>query len=105
MANRAFDGTRIGSLEDRSGDPEAPYFRYLARFQGLQSREGFKVSVALISHSTFPTHVMHGLRFSYKISSEIKAGAKWKTVYLLFKDDKRYTNALGSPGSGPLELL
>jgi len=48
---------------------------------------------------------MRGLRLSYKISSEIKAGAKWKTVYLLFKDDKCCTNILGSPGSGPLEFF
>ena len=36
---------------------------------------------------------------------EIKAGTKWKTVYPLFKDDERYTNILGNPGSGPLELF
>lgn len=36
---------------------------------------------------------------------EIKAGTKWKTVYPLFRDDDRYTNILGNPGSGPLELF
>lgn len=35
----------------------------------------------------------------------IQPGTKWKTVYPLFKDDERYTNILGSPGSGPLELF
>lgn len=36
---------------------------------------------------------------------KIKAGTKWKTIYPLFKDDERYTNILGNPGSGPLELF
>ena len=36
---------------------------------------------------------------------KIKPGTKWKTVYPLFKDDERYTNILGNPGSGPLELF
>ena len=36
---------------------------------------------------------------------KIKAGTKWKVVYPFFKDDERYTNILGSPGSGPLELF
>ena len=36
---------------------------------------------------------------------KIKPGTKWKTLYPLFKDDERYTNILGSPGSGPLELF
>ena len=35
----------------------------------------------------------------------MKPGTKWKTVYPLFKDDERYTNILGNPGSGPLELF
>jgi len=48
MANHAFDGTQTGSLEDRSGDPEAPH---LEKNKGeRKTREGFKVSVALISH-------------------------------------------------------
>lgn len=36
---------------------------------------------------------------------KIKAGTKWKIIYPLFKDDERYTNILGNPGSGPLELF
>lgn len=36
---------------------------------------------------------------------KIKPGTKWKTVYPSFKNDERYTNILGSPGSGPLELF
>ena len=34
---------------------------------------------------------------------EIIAGTKRKTVYPLVKDNKQYTNVLGSPGSGLLE--
>jgi pre-mRNA-processing factor 40 len=29
----------------------------------------------------------------------------WKEVYPLFKDDSRYLNILGNPGSTPLELF
>lgn len=36
MADRAFTGTRIGSLEGRPGDTEAPYFGHPALFRGLQ---------------------------------------------------------------------
>ena len=36
---------------------------------------------------------------------KIKAGTKWKALYPLFKDDERYINILGNPGSGPLELF
>ena len=35
----------------------------------------------------------------------IKARSKWKEVYPLFKDDERYLNMLGNPGSNPLELF
>ena len=36
---------------------------------------------------------------------KIKADTKWKTIYSLFKGDERYTNILGNPDSGPLELF
>lgn len=36
---------------------------------------------------------------------KIKARSKWKEVYPLFKEDDRYLNMLGNPGSNPLELF
>lgn len=37
---------------------------------------------------------------------KIKAHSKWKEVYPVhFKDDERYLNILGNPGSNPLELF
>jgi len=36
---------------------------------------------------------------------KIKARTKWKQVYPLFADDKRYLDMLGTPGSNPLELF
>ncbi|KAK7056267.1 U1 snRNP protein [Paramarasmius palmivorus] len=38
-------------------------------------------------------------------SGKIKARTKWKEVYPLFKDDERYINMLGNPGSNQLELF
>jgi len=35
----------------------------------------------------------------------IKARTKWKEVYPLFKDDVRYLDMLGNPGSNALELF
>lgn len=35
----------------------------------------------------------------------IKARTKWKDVYRLFKEDERYLDILGNPGSNPLELF
>jgi pre-mRNA-processing factor 40 len=38
-------------------------------------------------------------------SGKIVARTKWKEVYPLFKDDERYINMLGNPGSNQLELF
>ncbi|KAI3600446.1 formin binding protein, partial [Moniliophthora roreri] len=38
-------------------------------------------------------------------SGKIKARTKWKEVYHLFRDDERYINMLGNPGSNQLELF
>ena len=38
-------------------------------------------------------------------AGKIKARTKWKEVYPSFKEDERYLNILGSPGSNPLELF
>ncbi|THU86260.1 hypothetical protein K435DRAFT_968163 [Dendrothele bispora CBS 962.96] len=38
-------------------------------------------------------------------SGNIEARTKWKEVYPLFKDDERYLNMLGNPGSNQLELF
>jgi len=73
-----------------------------------KTREGFKVTVALISRSATLTHDrvrLQALLQELIDQDKIKPGTKWKTVYPLFKDDERYTNILGSPGSGPLELF
>lgn len=35
----------------------------------------------------------------------LKARCKWKEVYPSFKEDERYLNMLGNPGSNPLELF
>jgi pre-mRNA-processing factor 40 len=73
-----------------------------------KTREGFKVRLTLISHSTTLAHAdvrLQALLQELVDQGKIKAGTKWKTVYPLFKDDERYTNILGSPGSGPLELF
>jgi pre-mRNA-processing factor 40 len=36
---------------------------------------------------------------------KIKARTKWKEVYPVFRDDRRYLDMLGNPGSNPLELF
>lgn len=36
---------------------------------------------------------------------DIRAGTKWKHVYPLIKEDERYLNMLGQPGSTPLDLF
>ena len=38
-------------------------------------------------------------------NDKLKARTKWKDVYPLFSDDKRYLDMLGNPGSNPLELF
>ncbi|PPR00511.1 hypothetical protein CVT26_009897 [Gymnopilus dilepis] len=38
-------------------------------------------------------------------SGVLKARTKWKEVYPLFKNDNRYLDMLGNPGSNPLELF
>ncbi|KAF9269050.1 hypothetical protein L218DRAFT_416844 [Marasmius fiardii PR-910] len=38
-------------------------------------------------------------------SGKIKARTKWKEIYPSFKDDERYLNMLGNPGSNQLELF
>ncbi|KAI4124928.1 MAG: hypothetical protein LQ338_004552 [Usnochroma carphineum] len=38
-------------------------------------------------------------------AGKIKAGTKWMTVHSEIKDDERYTNMLGQPGSTPLDLF
>ena len=73
-----------------------------------KTREGFKVCIASNPHPITPTHgdvQPQALLQELVDQGEIKAGTKWKTVYPLFKDDERYSNILGNPGSGPLELF
>ncbi|KAL8949308.1 MAG: hypothetical protein Q9222_004564, partial [Ikaeria aurantiellina] len=40
-----------------------------------------------------------------KAAGKIKAGTKWMTIHPNIKDDPRYTNMLGQPGSTPLDLF
>lgn len=62
--------------------------------------------MVLIPHLTAHTHGdFQALLQELVEKGQIKTGTKWKTVYPLFKDDERYTNILGNPGSGPLELF
>ena len=62
--------------------------------------------MALIPHLAAHTHRdLQALLKELVDRGQIKAGTKWKTVYPLFKDDERYKNILGNPGSGPLELF
>ncbi|KAF8534558.1 hypothetical protein BDD12DRAFT_756050 [Trichophaea hybrida] len=46
-----------------------------------------------------------GLLNGLRSKGEIRAGAKWKQVYPLIKDDERYQNMLGQSGSTPLDLF
>jgi len=71
-----------------------------------KTREGFKVSVALIFHPTTLTHGrvrLQALLRELVDQDNVKPGTKWKTAYPLFKDDKCYTNIFGSSGSSPPE--
>jgi len=36
---------------------------------------------------------------------EIRPGTKWKHIHKILKDDERYINMLGQPGSTPLDLF
>jgi len=59
-----------------------------------KTREGFKVSVVSISHFTILTHGrvrLQALLRELTNQGEIKGRTKWKTVYLLFKADERFT--------------
>ena len=40
-----------------------------------------------------------------KLNGHIKAGSKWMNVYPLIKDDHRFTDMLGQPGSTPLDFF
>ncbi|KAI4279690.1 MAG: hypothetical protein L6R35_006042 [Caloplaca aegaea] len=40
-----------------------------------------------------------------RAAGKIKAGAKWMHIHPAIKDDSRYTNMLGQPGSTPLDLF
>lgn len=48
---------------------------------------------------------LQGLLNELRSKGEIRAGSKWKNIYPLIKDDKRYQNILGQSGSSPLDLF
>lgn len=48
---------------------------------------------------------MQGLIIELVQSGVIKERTKWKEVYHIFREDSRYLDMLGNPGSNPLELF
>ena len=40
-----------------------------------------------------------------RTKGEIHVGTKWKHIHPLLKNDERYLNMLGQPGSTPLDLF
>ena len=64
--------------------------------------------MTLILHSTTLTHggvQLQTLLQKFVDQGKIKAGTKWKTVYLFVKDDERHTNVLCSPDISFLGLF
>lgn len=51
------------------------------------------------------TPLIQALLNDLRSKGEIRAGTKWKIVYPLIKDDERFQNMLGQPGSTPLDLF
>ena len=49
--------------------------------------------------------MIQGLLQELVQEGKIKARTKWKEIYPLFKEDNRYLDMLGNPGSNPLELF
>ena len=48
---------------------------------------------------------MKALLAQLRSKGEIRVGTKWKHIHPSIKDDERYLNMLGQPGSTPLDLF
>ena len=99
------------AFEDYSRVREREYEEQMRRSQvektrtERKAREAFKVSNHFSSHHVNSELFLQGLVVEFVQSGVIKARTKWKEVYHLFRDDDRYLNMLGNPGSNPLELF
>lgn len=82
------------AFEDYSRVREREYEEQTRRTQVEKTRKERKAREAFKA-------VLHELTQS----GAIKARTKWKEVYPLFRDDERYLDMLGNPGSNPLELF
>lgn len=82
------------AFEDYSRVREREYEEQTRRAQVEKTRKERKAREAFKS-----------LLQMFVLDGKIKARSKWKEVYPLFKDDERYLNMLGNPGSNPLELF
>jgi pre-mRNA-processing factor 40 len=82
------------AFEDYSRVREREYEEQMRRSQVEKTRTERKAREAF-----------KGLVAELVQSGVIKARTKWKEVYHFFRDDNRYLNMLGNPGSNPLELF
>lgn len=98
--------THIKNLEREFND-KRQRMKAMKNRKERKRREGFVVCVYLRSAFRWlltrcsAQGLLHGLRSK----GDIRAGAKWKEVYPLIKDDERYQNMLGQSGSTPLDLF
>lgn len=100
------------AFEDYSRVREREYDEQMRRAQvektrkERKAREAFRV-IFLFLCSLFSQNYscIQALLQELVEDGKIKARTKWKEVYPLFKDDLRYQNMLGNPGSNPLELF
>jgi len=100
------------AFEDYSRVREREYEEQLRRTQvektrkERKAREAFKVSYfALYKKGLFRAQCKQTLLHELVQSGVLKARTKWKDVYPLFREDPRYLDILGNPGSNPLELF
>ncbi|KAF5377810.1 hypothetical protein D9757_008104 [Collybiopsis confluens] len=82
------------AFEDYSRVREREYEEQMRRIQVEKTRKERKAREAFKE-----------LLQSLVDSGDVKARTKWKDVYPKFKDDDRYINMLGIPGSNQLELF
>ncbi|KAF8909298.1 pre-mRNA-processing protein prp40 [Gymnopilus junonius] len=82
------------AFEDYSRVREREYEEQMRRAQVEKTRKERKAREAF-----------KGLLEELTQSGILKARTKWKQIYPLFKDDNRYLDMLGYPGSNPLELF
>ena len=99
------------AFEDYSRVREREYEEQMRRSQvektrtERKAREAFKVRTLIFHSMMYVNLVLQGLIVGLVQSGVIKERTKWKEVYHLFRDDHRYLDMLGNPGSNPLELF